>query len=329
MIRQRGRSVTVIKPGGKNSGKERIIEGAIHERTALSGVLLDADGHVATLGHVLNGATRVTAAIMDSSGERIYQAVVVGFDLKSNIGVIRLAREEPFPAPVLGDSDRLKAGAFAMGLGFPFDLGPAPSVSLGNVSATKRDFISGQVTYLGLIETSFPMIRGEQGGMLVNSSGEIIGMLFTSFCGMVRPGYQSGMGSGMMHCTGLTLAIPVNVVRREVEKIIDKQPGIKSVSQLKPSPWIGLIAEEINDTVLRHQLGIEGGVMVVFVYPGQSASKAGIERNDILVEWNGSKVENLDALAKLVNETGIEKKANLKLIRGGAEIEKQIVIGKQ
>lgn len=329
VVRQRGRTVTLIKPGPGDTGQKRVIEGEIRERTALSGVLLDSKGHVATLGNVLQGACRVTASICDSSGERNYKAEVVGFDPRSNIGVIRLEREEPFPAAVLGDSDSLKPGSFAMGLGFPFDLGPAPSVSVGIVSATQRDFIAGTVAYPGLIEASFPLIRGEQGGMLVNSSGEIVGLLFTSFRGLGQPGCRGGVGAGLSHCTGLTLAIPINTVRREVEKIIDKQRDAKPVSELEPSPWIGLVAEEIKDSVLRHQLGLsEGGVMVVFVYPGQSASKAGIERHDILVEWNGSKIADLDKLAELVNKTGIAKKATLKLIRSGAEIEKQIVIGR-
>jgi len=292
----------------------------IEQEVTLSGMLLDDRGHVVTLGEALNGALRVSVGIFDGGDERLYSARVVGFEPQSNIGVIKLDSETPFNAPLLADSDLVKPGAFVLGLGYPYNLGPSPSVSWGNVSATGRDFASGRVRYKNLIETSFVINPGETGGPLINSSGEVAGLLLTSYGGN-RKG-QIGLGSPQ---GGISLVVPMNTVRKEVEKILDKQADDRDVKESDSAPWLGFVAEEIEDDALRNQLKLHrGGVLIWHVYKGQAAARAGVQRHDILTRVNDQHVQGLDHLKILLDGVDRGEKIGLVLIRNGKTITANI-----
>jgi len=297
------------------------------KQTVLSGILLDAEGHVATLGEALKGARRVSASLCDEEGEHLYKARVIGIDPTSDMGVIKLESDKLFNAPVLGDPGRLAAGSFVIGLGFPYELRPNPSLSLGIVSALQRDFTSGSRRYRNLIETSFQLKPGESGGPLFNSAGEVVGLLLTSY-----PGFEQHRsdprGAYRSIPLGVTLAVPINVVRDEVESILERKGVAKAGPKGSPTPWLGLVAEEISDPVLRDQLKVgKAGVMVRFVYPGQPASRAGLRKYDILLKWDKTAIHGIDQLKKLVSETGIGGTIDVILIRNGAEVKKKIVVG--
>ena len=299
----------------------------IHNEVSLSGILLDSDGHVATLGETLSGARRVSASIFDGKEEHIYKAEVIGVSTTSNVGLIRLESDLPFKTPVLADSDLLRPGSFVIGIGYPFDLGPGPSVSVGIVSALHRNFRDKIATHDNLLETSFLIRPGETGGPLVNSSGEIAGALLTTFNGNRTAGALPG-SSRQYRGAGITLAIPMNTLALEVEKILDKRGGVASVSESEKTPWLGIVAEE-PDELLRKQVKLEeGGVIIFQVYAGQAAAKAGIRRHDILVRWNGELIKDFGHFNKLIGEAGIGKGVELVVIRNGNKIEKEIVIGK-
>lgn len=307
---------TVITKFGVGNQKDLVLE----QEVTLSGMLLDDRGHVVTLGEALDGATRVSVGIFDGAEEQLFRARVVGFEPQSNIGVIKLDSESRFSAPLLADSDMVKPGSFVIGLGYPFNLGPSPSVSFGNVSAIGRDFSSGRVRYKDLIETSFIIKPGETGGPLVNSSGEITGLLLTSYGGS-RTG-QIGLMSSQ---SGISLVIPMNTVRREVEKILDKQAEDRVVEESDSKPWLGFVAEDIEDAALRNQLKLhKGGVLIWHVYKGQPAANAGVKRHDILTRVNNQYVQDLDHLKVLLDGVGHGEKIDLVLIRNGQTVTANI-----
>ncbi len=297
----------------------------LEQEVTLSGMLLDDTGHVVTLGEALNGATRVSVGIFDGGEEHLYSARVVGFEPQSNIGLIKLDSESRFKAPLLADSDMVKPGAFVIGLGYPYNLGPSPSVSWGNVSAIGRDFASGRVRYKNLIETSFVINPGETGGPLINSSGEITGLLLTSYSGNRKGqiGFRSSQG-------GISLVVPMNTVRREVEKILDKQAEDRHVEESDSAPWLGFVAEEIEDAALRNQLKLhQGGVLIWHVYKGQAAANAGVKRHDILTRVNNQHVQGLDHLKILLDGVDRGEKIDLVLIRNGKTITTNIKTGEK
>jgi len=299
----------------------------LDEELTLSGILLDSDGHVATLSQALFNARRVSASVFDGTTETFYKARVVGTNPEGCIGVIRLEAEAPFSTPILAGPEKIKPGAFVIGLGFPFDLGPCPSVAIGVVSATQRRFTAGTVTYDDLIETSFLLRPGESGGPLLNSRGEIVGLMLTSYNG--RKPLRPTLTTLTRNAAGISLAVPVSTVTREVEKILDQRALAGAVSEDEQAPWIGIEAEDIQDPALRNQLKLqEGGVMICQIYAGQPAAKAGIQKHDILVEWKDERVKGLDHLHKLFTGAGIGDEVKLILLRNGKEIHKVIIIGK-
>jgi len=298
------------------------------EAVSLSGILLDGEGHAATLGEALKGARRVLGFIFDGKEEHLYKARVVGFSDETDIGVIKLEGDGVFKAPVLAESARVPAGSLALGLGFPFDLGPGPSVSVGIVSATGRSFSFGEARYTNLIETSFSVRPGETGGPVVNSDGEVIGLLLTSYRGSSSWSPRGGIPLSRYSSAGVSLVIPAETLEEEVQRILDKQGNGAGVSGTEPAPWLGIVAENIDNPVLREQVHLaKGGVMVWHVYASQPAALADIRRHDILVKWNGRPIQGLDHLMTMISEAGVGKRVDLVLIRKGKEIKKTIVIG--
>jgi serine protease Do len=128
---------------------------------------------------------------------------------------------------------------------------------------------------------------------------------------------------------GITLAVPVSTVTREVEKILDNRALAGALPDSEPAPWMGFVAEDIDDKPLRSQLKIEeGGVLICQIYAGQPAAKAGIQKHDVLVKFQGEPVEGLDHLQTLFTKAAIGQEVKLVLLRNGKEIEKVVVIGK-
>ena len=309
------RQLTTIS---RRAGDETNIVRKFESDVSLSGLLLDAEGHVVTLGETLKNPIRVSASLFDGEEEKVFKASVVGFEPKCNLGVIRLESEEAFDAPVLADSDRLKPVSLAVGLGFPFDLGPGPSVSIGHVCARKRQFTAGAARYDDLIEVSFPIRPGETGGVLLDSAGEVSGLLLTSYNGS-RPQFPA---------SGISLAIPINELKVEARKIIDMRTLASAAPEKKPTPWLGFVAGEVDDPILREKVELQkGGVIILQVHVDQPAAKAGIEKDDILVRWNGQNVVSLEHLRELFKGTGVGESVNVILLRKGKQIEKQLVVG--
>jgi len=296
------------------------------DETILSGILLDQEGHVATLGDALRHTRRISATIFDGERERVFKARIIGWDADTNIGVVRLESEVPLPSPILGNSDLLKPGSLVLGLGFSFDLRPSPSVMVGFVSATGRMFKESRARYRNLIETPFLLNPGGQGGPLINSSGEIVGLLLTSYGG----GQWGELNQPFQRRVpvGISLSIPMNMLKKVVEEILDKRELPEGVSDAEPGPWLGIVAEEIDDKVLRDQLGLrQGGVMICHVYPGQPAARAGVEIHDILVRWKGDAVQGFDDLRERIAGAQIGESVAIVLIRKGKTIETTIVVG--
>jgi serine protease Do len=300
---------------------------------SLSGILLDSEGHVATLGEALKGAERIWVSRFTGNEIERYKADVVGFSLDSNVGLLRIRDGKPLDTLPMGDSDRIEQGGIVFGLGFTYNLGPSPSFSVGLVNATDRHFKfkNNQGGLTKLIQTSLAIHPGETGGPMINSTGEVVGLMLTSYAPPVAaaPG-RGGFGGLVQRTRGFTLVMPINRVKKEVEWILAKQTEGPDVSmEVREGPWLGLTAGDISDMALRKQLRIpEGGVLVSYIFPGDPAARARILENDVLKSWNDVAIQGIDHLKKLVDKTRLGDQVKLIVIREGKSLKLKLHIGK-
>ena len=242
-----------------------------------SGFILDKEGHVLTNYHVIEDADLVSSVTL--SDGRDLEVEYVGGDERSDLAVLR-AKGADLPHVVLGDSDDVLIGEWAIAIGNPFGVlmsDPQPSVSVGIVSANhrrvSRSIGGGKRLYQDLIQTDAAINPGNSGGPLVNAQGQVIGMNTMIFS-------ESG-GS-----VGLGFALPINRMRRVAEEII--QYGRRR------DPWPGFVAEDIRslrgDMFSQLNIRAEYGCIVTNMRDDSPAYKAGLRPGDVITAVNGQQV---------------------------------------
>lgn len=259
-----------------------------------SGIIISPDGYIITNNHVVEGVDRIRVRLLD---KREFSAEVVGTDRLSDVAVIKLVMKgESLPVAALGNSDSMEIGDWVLAIGSPF--GFTNTVTAGIVSAKGRH--AGMNLYENFIQTDAAINPGNSGGALVNLRGEVIGIndMIVSQSG----GYQ-----------GIGFAIPINMARKVMESLI----YTGSVSR----GYLGIRIGDVDPKVAQ-ALGLKDakGALVQSVEPGQPAEKAGLKKGDVIVEYNGKKVEDQTQLLDLVGQSAPGSKAKVKAIRDGKEM---------
>ncbi len=259
-----------------------------------SGIIVSPDGYVLTNNHVVEGVDRIRVRLMD---KREFLAEVVGTDKLSDVAVIKLQEKgESLPVATLGNSDGMEVGDWVLAIGSPF--GFTNTVTAGIVSAKGRH--TGMNLYENFIQTDAAINPGNSGGALVNLKGEVIGIndMIVSQSG----GYQ-----------GIGFAIPINMARKVMEQLI----YTGSVSR----GYLGIRIDNV-DPKIAQALGLKDskGALVQSVEPGQPAEKAGLKKGDVVVEYNGTRIEDQSQLLDLVGQSSPNSRAKLKVIRDGKEM---------
>ena len=242
-----------------------------------SGVIVEFDGqqYIITNNHVIRRADDIRVEGTDS---RFFEAEVVGRDSLSDVAVLRIDTAD-LPTLTLGDSDQLREGEWVMAIGNP--LGFAHSVTMGTVSALGRDRFGPE--YGSFIQTDAALNKGNSGGALVNLRGELVG---------INTAITSNDGGNI----GIGFAIPINLVKHVTGQLIEHgevQRGLLGVriGNLEP-----LLAEAMG-------LDNTQGVLITSVSPGRAADKAGVKRDDIVLEVDGQPVYNAVDLRSLIGRT--------------------------
>jgi len=288
-----------------------------------SGIIVDEQGHILTNSHVVDGVDHGSGKIkVYLYNDKSCDAKVVAVDKKSDLAVIQIDASNLAPA-ALGDSSALQVGDVVAAIGSPFGL--PETFSVGVVSALGRtsvDVISGGFRVQNFIQTDAAINPGNSGGPLVNMRGEVVG-INTAIA--TRDGGNNGIG----------FAIPTSIAKPVLESLIKHGKVVRG--------YLGVEIMNINDAVAEHEgyasakdmsekLGLGGKTEGAYVHEVMSktpAYKAGVMPCDVIAEYLGQPVKNVDDLRSRVMATEVGKKAALKVIRDGKPLELTVIIAEQ
>jgi serine protease Do len=256
-----------------------------------SGFIISEDGYVVTNYHVVEKAVDISVIL--ENGDK-YEAKVIGKDPKTDLAVVKFEPKGKLQAVSFGNSDDLRIGDWVIAIGNPFGLGY--TVTAGIVSAKGRSL--GLGAYDDFIQTDASLNPGNSGGPLFNLNGEVVGVNTA----IVAQGQ------------GIGFAIPIKMA----EFVINQLKGGGKVVR----GWLGVYVQELTPEIASGlNLKEDGGVLVSDVTPGSPAEKAGIKRGDVVVEFEGKKVDDVSDLTSMaaVAEPGTEVK--IKLMHDGKPVD--------
>lgn len=277
-----------------------------------SGFIISEDGLVVTNEHVADiNAQKIMISLTDGTQ---YEAEILGADELADLALLKIKADRKFPFVEFGDSDEVMVGEWSLAIGNPFGLFEAaqPSVTVGVVSAVNRDFRpdpNQPRVYLNMIQTDAAINRGNSGGPLVNSAGEVIGVNTFIFTG--------GTSSGFV---GLGFAIPSN----RVEKIIDQLASTGEVS-MAYNP--GMETTEMTYQLVRkYNLPQVPGLLVTSVNKDGPAFECGIVPGDIILKVGDERVQSQMHLKALFREYAEGDTMRIELLRKGQRYEANMAL---
>jgi len=265
-----------------------------------SGFVVDPEGYVVTNNHVIADADEITVIFAD---EREYPADVVGRDPKTDLALLKIEGEEPFAAVEWADSDQVRVGDWIIAIGNPFGLGS--TVTAGIVSARGRDIRAGP--YDDFIQVDAAINRGNSGGPSFTLEGKVLGVNTAIF---------SPSGGNV----GIGFAIPANLAKPVIESL--KETGRVARG------WLGVRIQSVTPDIAQ-SLGLpdDEGALVASVTPGGPADEAEIQAGDVIVAFDGQKIERMRGLPRIVAETEIGKEVVVDVWRRGEPIEVKVTLG--
>ncbi len=262
-----------------------------------SGFIFSEDGYIITNNHVVERATDIKVIL--ENGE-VYHAEVVGTDPKTDLALLKIDPKRKLPAVRFGNSDGLEIGDWVLAIGNPFGLGN--TVTAGIISAKGRSL--GLGSYDDFIQTDAAINPGNSGGPLFNFNGEVIGVNTAIIAG--------GQGIGF--------AIPINMAKVVVAQLRDSGKVVRG--------WIGVYVQQITPEIAESiNLQNHQGALVADVTPGGPAEKAGVQRGDIIVEFNGNAIQDMQELPKSVASYAPGTSTQLKVLRNGETKTLNIKLG--
>ncbi|MFH1118516.1 MAG: trypsin-like peptidase domain-containing protein [Bacteroidota bacterium] len=269
-----------------------------------SGVIVSPDGYIVTNNHVVTESNMVEVTLND---KRTYEARIIGSDPSTDLAVIKIEAKD-LPYLIYGNSDNLQIGEWVLAVGNPFNL--TSTVTAGIVSAKARNInILGSPdgsTIESFIQTDAAVNRGNSGGALVNTKGELVGI-------------NAAIASGTGFYAGYSFAIPVNIVRKVAGDIIEYGTIQRG--------FLGVSIREL-DSKLAEEEGIADikGVYVADITEGGAAQDAGIRSGDIIVNIEGMPVNSTSELLEMIGQHRPGDKVNIAVKRGNKDMNFDITL---
>jgi Do/DeqQ family serine protease len=262
-----------------------------------SGGIIDKRGLVLTNFHVVKGADEILIRLSD---KREYRGQILGTDPKTDLAVVKFQPDHEITVASLGNSDALRVGEWAIAIGNPFGLDQ--TVTVGVISATGRSDV-GIATYENFIQTDASINPGNSGGPLVNLKGQVIGVNTAIVA--------AGQGIGF--------AIPINMVKRVVDQLVDKGKVVRG--------WLGVALQPLSPD-LAQSLGLAGtnGAVVGSTITGSPAAQAGLQQGDVIVTYDNTLVDDYRHVQRLVAETRVGKSVTLQIVRKKQKMDLAVTI---
>ena len=265
-----------------------------------SGFIIDEKGLVITNNHVIKGAEDILVRFND---DKEYTAKIIGSDPLSDIAVLQIDSNDKFTPVKFGNSDKARIGDWVIAIGNPFGLGG--TVTAGIISARNRSI--GLTRYEDYIQTDASINQGNSGGPLFDMAGNVIG-INTAILG------QSGS-------IGIGFAIPSNSAEIVIDQLIE-------FGETKRG-WLGVRIQQVTKEIAdAEQLGKPRGALVSSVSDGSPSDKGGIKAGDIILEFDGKKINEMKELPMIVAQTKVGKTVNVKIWRNKKLINKKITLGR-
>lgn len=257
-----------------------------------TGIILTSSGQVLTNNHVVDGSTTIKVTVQGRSSP--YAATVVGADRPADVALLQLQGASGLPAATIADSSTLKVGEAVVAIGNALGQGGTPMASQGSVTALNQSITAstGRTSseqLNGLIQSDAPISPGESGGPLVNSSGQVIGMI------------TAGESQGFRQATSTVgYAIPSNAALDVINQIRTGGKGNPDIIMGQPG-YLGVSVQDLTPGVAA-SLGLSSGsgVVVAQVVPGSPADHAGITQNAVITAIDGSSVASQNALSRAI-----------------------------
>jgi len=268
----------------------------VMQRSLGSGVIVDASGIALTNAHVVERAAEIE--VLTADGQK-HKAKVVGMDKKTDLAVLRLLGSGSYPAASLGDSDQVNVGDWVLAIGSPFGL--EQTVTAGIISAKGR--VIGQGPFDDFLQTDAAINPGNSGGPLVNMSGQVIGINTA----IVAQGQ------------GLGFAIPINMAKRVYTELVARGKVSRG--------WLGVSVQPLTPELAKSFRAKDAkGVLIADVLQDSPANKAGLQAGDIILEFDGHKIDAPPDLQRGVGLTAPGKTAQIKVWRNGAEKQVEVKV---
>lgn len=265
-----------------------------------SGVIISSDGYILTNNHVIKNADKIKVLLSD---KREFIGKLVGADPKTDLSVIKI-EAEGLSSIEMGNSDELKVGELVLAIGNPYGLNQ--TITMGIVSAVGRANV-GIADYEDFIQTDAAINPGNSGGALVNVKGELVGINTAIFS--TSGGYQ-----------GIGFSIPSNMVKVVMDSLITEGKVIRG--------WFGVSVQSITpDLAKQFKLNESQGTLISNVIENSPAEMAGLIRGDVIIEFNGEKVDEPFALRNTVAGIKPGEEVSIKIIRDEEVRTINVVIG--
>lgn len=272
-----------------------------------SGVIFNVTNEKAfiiTNSHVVEDATSLTVTFL---GNTRVPATLVGKDSTSDIAVVSVNKDEIpedirtdlKPAP-MGNSDELEVGELAVAIGNPINEAYHNTVTAGVISALNRE-VNIADKQLKLIQTDAAINPGNSGGALVGSAGKVIGINTVKLV----DSQIEGMG----------FAIPINDVKPIVEELMNSGSVVR--------PYLGIAGADVTEETAAF-LDFPIGIYVQNVFPGSGAYAAGIQKGDVIIEFDGEKIASMEELSKMIRSHKPNDTVMVKLVRGRQKKEVKV-----
>ncbi len=265
-----------------------------------SGFIIDEKGVVITNNHVIQDAEDIVVRV---NGDQEFKAKVLGADPLMDIAVLQLETNEKFIPVSFGDSDKARIGDWVIAIGNPFGLGG--TVTAGIISARNRSI--GLSRYEDFIQTDASINSGNSGGPLFDMEGNVIG---------INTAILGRNGS-----IGIGFSIPSNSAQIVINQLIE-------FGETKRG-WLGVRIQDVTKEIADvEKLDKPRGALVASVAENSPSEKAGIKAGDIILEFNGQRINQMKELPAIVARTQVGKNVEVKIWRDKKEIIKNVLLGR-